>query len=176
MIFLTVGTQLPFDRLAQAVDEWCVLWPEHEVIGQIGEPGRHGYHPTHFEWWSFIDPSEFMRRFDGATAIVAHAGMGSIITALLHAKPIVIMPRRGNLGEHRNDHQYATAKAFANHALVQVAMAEDQLPSRIEMALMPSATAAGSGLGRFAESSLIDAIRMSIITAPERGSSKSSRP
>ena len=38
--------------------------------------------------------------------------MGSIITAIDNNKPIVIMPRLHKYGEHRNDHQLATAHKF----------------------------------------------------------------
>jgi len=176
MIFLTVGTQLPFDRLVRAVDDWCVHMPEHEVTGQIGDPGSTGYRPRHFDWWPFVEPNEFMRRFDQASIVVAHAGMGSIITALLQAKPIVIMPRRDDLGEHRNDHQYATAKSFTGRALVHVAMTEDELPSRIETALNSPGAAAGDVLGHFAETSLLEAIRTSIVTAPRRNRHRNARP
>ena len=41
--------------------------------------------------------------------VIAHDEMGSIITALEMGKPIVVMPRRAELGEHRNDHQVAAA-------------------------------------------------------------------
>ncbi|MCC5888542.1 MAG: glycosyl transferase family 28 [Gammaproteobacteria bacterium] len=175
MIFLTVGTQLPFDRLARAVDNWCAERPDHEVIGQIGEPGRNGYRPTHFEWWPFVEPSEFVRRLDQSSVIVAHAGMGSIISAMLHAKPIVIMPRRDEFGEHRNNHQYATAKSFSERPLVHVAMTETDLPSRIEAALRSPAASAGDDFSRFAETSLIDAIRTTIVSAGRQGGSRSAR-
>ena len=45
---------------------------------------------------------------DAAAAIVAHAGMGTILTALETGKRLLVMPRRAALGEHRNDHQLAT--------------------------------------------------------------------
>ncbi len=56
-----------------------------------------------------------------ATAIVAHAGMGTILTALEMGKPLLVMPRRAALGEHRNDHQLATASRFAELGRVKVA-------------------------------------------------------
>ena len=35
MIFATVGTQLPFDRLIAAVDRWAGTRPGREVFAQI---------------------------------------------------------------------------------------------------------------------------------------------
>ncbi|MCG8094946.1 MAG: glycosyl transferase family 28, partial [Candidatus Thiodiazotropha endolucinida] len=58
---------------------------------------------------------------------VAHAGMGSILSSLSLGKPIIIMPRKASLGEHRNEHQMATAKRFQNRPGVYVAWDEKQL-------------------------------------------------
>ena len=46
---------------------------------------------------------------ENAEIIVAHAGMGSILTSLSMGKRIIVMPRRASLHEHRNDHQFASA-------------------------------------------------------------------
>lgn len=111
MIFLTLGTQLPFDRLVRAVDEWCGARGRDDVFGQIADPGDTGYRPQHFDWVAHLPPEDYTTRFASARLIVAHAGMGSIITAMERGKPIVLMPRRADLGEHRNEHQLATAAA-----------------------------------------------------------------
>ena len=36
MIFLTVGTQLPFDRLVTVVNEFSIANPEVKIVGQVG--------------------------------------------------------------------------------------------------------------------------------------------
>ncbi len=59
MIFLTVGTQLPFDRLVAAVDAWAARQPGQEVFGQISDPGPAGYRPKHFAWVADLDPAAF---------------------------------------------------------------------------------------------------------------------
>lgn len=109
MIFVTVGTQLPFDRLVSVVDEWAGA---HGISGfaQIG-PGK--YLPRHMAFDRFIGPDSFEERVRSARCIISHAGMGSIISALSHAKPAIMMARRFELGEHRNDHQRATAAKFS---------------------------------------------------------------
>ena len=53
--------------------------------------------------------------------------MGSIITALELGKRIIVMPRRADLGEHRSDHQVATAKRFAEQGRIEVAFNEREL-------------------------------------------------
>jgi UDP-N-acetylglucosamine transferase subunit ALG13 len=120
VIFVTVGTQLPFDRLVEAVDAWAGAAGARDVFAQIG-PGT--YRPRHIAFEPFISPEECRERMLGADAIVAHAGMGTIISALELGKPLLVMPRQAALGEHRNDHQIATAERFG--ALGRVAVASD---------------------------------------------------
>lgn len=108
VIFLTVGTQLAFDRLVRQVDEWAAA-SGVEVFGQIG-PGQ--YIPRHFRFEQFVHPSEFERRMDESDCIVSHAGMGTILSAMQYGKPALLMARRASLGEHRNEHQLSTARKF----------------------------------------------------------------
>ncbi|MEM1345650.1 MAG: glycosyltransferase, partial [Pseudomonadota bacterium] len=100
MIFLTLGTQLPFERLVRAVDAWAGA-RQAVVFAQIPDPGEGGYVPRHMEWTARLAPEDFTRRCESAQVIVSHAGMGSIITALSLAKPLILMARRSALGEHR---------------------------------------------------------------------------
>jgi UDP-N-acetylglucosamine transferase subunit ALG13 len=120
VIFVTVGTQLAFDRLVSAVDEWAGVTPGSHVFGQVG-PGA--YTPRNIEFAAFISPEDCRERMREADAIVAHAGMGTIISALELGKPLLVMPRLTALGEHRNDHQLATAERFG--ALGRVTVARD---------------------------------------------------
>jgi len=108
VIFLTVGTQLGFDRLVRQVDEWAAA-SGIEVFGQIG-PGQ--YIPSHFRFEQFVHPSEFERRMVESECIVSHAGMGTILSAMQYGKPALLMARRASLGEHRNEHQLSTARKF----------------------------------------------------------------
>jgi UDP-N-acetylglucosamine transferase subunit ALG13 len=124
MIFVTVGVQLPFDRLVGAVDTWAGTRDRSDVVAQIGASK---YVPKHIRCQATMTPTEFKRCVTEATAVVAHAGMGSIITALELGKPILIMPRRAALGEHRNDHQMSTARLMAEQNIVTVAQDEDEL-------------------------------------------------
>lgn len=112
---------MPFDRLIRAVDAWAKSRNRSDVFAQIGP---NAWRPRHIPSIAFLTPEEFRARAAAATAIVAHAGMGSIITACELGKPILVMPRRGDLRETRNDHQVATARRF--HALGRVAVAFDE--------------------------------------------------
>jgi len=129
VIFVTVGTQLTFDRLIKAVDDWAAARARTDVFAQIG-PSE--FKPRHITAQQFITPQECDRHMRSADVIIAHAGMGSILTALELGKPIVIMPRKALLGEHRNDHQLATARRFAEMGTVTVAMDERELVEKLD--------------------------------------------
>ena len=124
MIFVTVGAQMAFDRMVAAVDDWAGRTPGADVFAQIG-PSE--LQPRHIRWERFLDPAAFRERILACDAIVAHAGMGSILTALEYGKPILVMPRRGDLQETRNDHQVATAARFREMGRVAVASDETEL-------------------------------------------------
>lgn len=125
MIFVTVGTQLGFDRFIKHIDEWAARNAGVEFFAQIGDNGK--YTPSHIEHTDFISPQESLDKIAECDLMVAHAGMGSVISALQHGKPIIIFPRRGELNEHRNDHQFATAKWLDTKPGVYVAWDEDKL-------------------------------------------------
>jgi UDP-N-acetylglucosamine transferase subunit ALG13 len=129
LIFVTVGTQLAFDRLVTGVDEWAGGVGGREIFAQIG-PTR--LRPRHIEHAQFISPEECQERMTAAKAVVAHAGMGTILTALEMGKPLLVMPRSAALGEHRNDHQLATAHRFAELGRIKVAFDCAELPLRLE--------------------------------------------
>jgi UDP-N-acetylglucosamine transferase subunit ALG13 len=124
MIFVTVGAQMPFDRLVKAVDQWAGERERNDVFAQIGSTD---YQPANIQWTAFLGTEEFKQRYEAASVIVAHAGTGSIITALQLGKPILIMPRRANLRETRNDHQIATSEQFRRFDSVVVALDEIEL-------------------------------------------------
>ena len=94
MIFVTVGTQLSFDRLMQAVNRWAEQENRNDIFAQIGPDS---WHPPSVAWSEFVGTDEFRERVEQADVVVAHAGMGSIITALELGKPILVMPRRAEL-------------------------------------------------------------------------------
>lgn len=122
MIFVTVGEQLPFDRLIKLIDQWNTS-SRQDVFAQIG---RSKLKPSHIAYQDFLSPEDFADKFQTAELIIAHAGMGTIITALEMGKPLLVMPRQASKGEHRNDHQFATAKRFTNRG-ISVALDDAEL-------------------------------------------------
>lgn len=127
VILVTVGMQLGFDRLIAAMD---ALAPTLglPVIAQTGK-GR--YTPQNMDARAKIAPAVFERLVQQSRLIVSHAGIGTVLTAARFAKPIILVPRRAGLGEHRNDHQLATVKQLSGRPSILVAMDEADLPARI---------------------------------------------
>ena len=153
MIFVTVGAQMPFDRLVKSVDEWAGKNGRTDVFAQIGQSA---YHPSSMQWTNFLEPDEFKRKYEAAKVIVAHAGTGSIITALQLGKPILIMPRRAGLRETRNDHQVATAEQFCHFDAVEVAWDEKEIVTKLECL---DNRYESPRIGSYASNDLLNAIR-----------------
>jgi UDP-N-acetylglucosamine transferase subunit ALG13 len=131
MIFVTVGSQTPFDRLIRAVDEWAGAHDRSDVFAQIAATT---YRPEYIKFTNFLTPTEFAEAVQRCSVIVAHAGMGTIISALELGKQVVVMPRRASLHETRNDHQVATAQSFGAQGRIIVASDEYELPHKLEYA------------------------------------------
>lgn len=129
MIFATVGAQLAFDRLVQAADAWAAAHPELEFFAQVGPTPTP---PRHMPWAAFVGPAQADELVRRAELVVAHAGMGSLLTAMGSSKPILIMPREAALGEHRNDDQMATARWMAQRPGVSVAWDESEIGPRLD--------------------------------------------
>ncbi len=159
MIFLTVGTQLPFDRLTQAVDAWAYENPGVEIFGQIANTEPESFTPKNFEWKSFVEPDEFQEKYEQAGLVVAHAGMGSIISALTHQKSIIIMPRLARFKEHRNDHQLATVDKFRSKSGVYVVEDEKEIHSALTKNIESSDNAQNLAVSDFADVKLTTALQ-----------------
>ena len=129
MIFVTVGGQLPFDRLIESVDAWAGNRGRDDLFAQIG---KGEYEPKQMAYERFLDPPSFAARLAGADAVVAHAGMGTILSALELGKPVVVLPRRHSQGEHRNDHQVATAERLSKLAGIYIADDEGAIPALLD--------------------------------------------
>ena len=153
VIFVTVGAQMPFDRLIGAVDKWAAMHDRSDIFAQIGPSD---FLPRCIQVTRFIDPPEFRKCIDAASLVVGHAGMGSIITALELGRPIIVMPRRSDLGETRNDHQVATARRFLELGRVLVALNEKQLYGLLNQS---ESLSANERISREASAPLISALR-----------------
>lgn len=153
MIFVTVGSADPFDRLIRAVDQWAGSRGKSDIFAQIG---KSRYEPQYIEAVRFLSPTEFRDRVRAARLVVAHAGMGSIITAMEIGTPIIVMPKWARLGEHRNDHQVATARRFGQKQGIIEAKDEQDLIQKLEQ---EEALSSPTRIAKTASPELLEAIR-----------------
>jgi UDP-N-acetylglucosamine transferase subunit ALG13 len=123
--------QLGFDRLIAAMDALAPALGQ-PVIAQIG---KGSYRPSNMQARISIAPAEFERLVAEARLIVSHAGIGTVLTAARMGKPVVLVPRRASLGEHRNDHQLATVRQLAGRPGIVVAEDETALADAIAQGL-----------------------------------------
>lgn len=155
MIYVTVGTQLPFPRLIKAIND-CAAEKGYEVFAQIG-PDDGDYPAIRTE--AFVSPAEADTLIQKADLVVAHAGMGTIITASQYGKPLVVMPRQFRFGEHRNDHQVATAKRFCDFPNIEVVESDEALNVVIGRFLDSASDTSYQQASQFAPKEFTDALK-----------------
>lgn len=124
MIFLTVGTQLAFDRLVRSLDDWVGADQRYPAFAQIG---RGEYLPQHIRYERYLAPASYQNHLQGARVVVGHCGIGTILSCNDQKIPVIVVPRRYDLGEHRNDHQIATARQVEARGLARVVYDETRL-------------------------------------------------
>ncbi|RLJ41433.1 UDP-N-acetylglucosamine transferase subunit ALG13 [Litoreibacter meonggei] len=132
MIFVTVGTQLPFPRLIGHMIEWAKTHEERVVL-QTGDASK----PLGCEAYRSLSSEQFSTFIERARVVVSHAGIGSIIAAKSVDRPIILVPRHARLGEHRNDHQLATAAAFEGQTGLRVAWEVSEISSLLDQTIEP---------------------------------------
>ena len=123
MIFATVGTQLPFERLINALSRYQRNSGETVVAQTLSNKKWPGL-DTH----RILRKDAFDRAISEARIIVSHAGVGSLLAAKVAKKPIIVLPRRRELREHRNDHQLDTAAYVDSRPGIAVAWHETEIP------------------------------------------------
>lgn len=126
MIFCTVGTQLPFNRMLLDIDNVAKEFPSLEFFSQIGESS---YIPNNMEWVRNLDECTYHDYLKRSKILIGHAGMGTIIAAIDYNIPLIMFPRSFKKNEHRNDHQLATAKKFSDRENIFIANTQSELSS-----------------------------------------------
>lgn len=159
MIFVTIGTQEPFDRLIAAMDQ-ISLKLAIEVVAQISTSSK--LKVKNMKTLDFISPSDFDKLFNEAELIVAHAGMGTIISALVSQKPLIVFAREKKLMEHRSDHQIATAKYLEELGYLIVARDFEELETKILDFVKDNQIYNSRTISNYASNSLINSIRQDI--------------
>lgn len=177
-LFVTVGSQLAFDRLVVAVGAWVRTQASVQAVAQIGASTLDPRALLPMEVMDQLAPQAYARCVREAHIIVAHAGMGSILTALETNKPLVLLPRRGHLRETRNDHQFDTARQLlqqqtpGSNALIRVALEDDALPAVLDQLKSDVCSGAFNGVHAKAytpspsHAALIESLRRAIRSSP----------
>lgn len=129
MIFLTVGTILPFDRLVRAVDE--AIEAKAVTMPVFAQIGRTSMRPRNMDWVPVLEKAAFDQKVAEAAFVISHAGMGSMMIALERGKRLLVMPRMKRYGEAVNDHQVGSARRFAEMGHVLAAYDSTELPARL---------------------------------------------
>jgi exopolysaccharide biosynthesis glucuronosyltransferase PssE len=112
VILVTVGTnEATFDRLLRTVEG---LAAQEEVVVQHGPSAVRPRGATCREFMPFDELVATMRR---ARVVVTHAGVGSVMTALLAGKRPIVVPRLRRHGEAVDDHQLAWARRLEEGGL-----------------------------------------------------------
>lgn len=112
MIFVTVGSADPFDRLVVAAS---ALAQTHRVVVQRGNSGVCPVGVELHDFLAYQRVAEFMAE---AEYVICHAGVGSILTALLQGRKPIVVPRVAGFGEAVDNHQLAFARRLASEGLV----------------------------------------------------------
>ncbi len=154
-VFVSVGSMMPFERLVEAMDAFAARRPDLDVLIQIG---RGKTEPRHARFVRLMPPEAYKAIVAGCRLFVAHAGMGSIITAIEAGKPLLMLPRRQALGEHNTEHQRATAQSIGSRPGLHVAADETDLMVRAE-ALLMAGGASPQPIAHFADPAFTARIR-----------------
>jgi UDP-N-acetylglucosamine--N-acetylmuramyl-(pentapeptide) pyrophosphoryl-undecaprenol N-acetylglucosamine transferase len=132
----TVGATLPFDRLTSGVLALKAsgALPEQLVIQTGIESAAKSSDDKSIRVVETLAFDEMKQLLRDADIVFCHSGTGSLVTALREGCRVVVMPRRFDLGEHYDDHQFEIAEAFAQRGLVELALEATDLPGAIARA------------------------------------------
>jgi UDP-N-acetylglucosamine transferase subunit ALG13 len=164
LIFASVGSMLPFDRLIRAVDEWAAANPSEPVYIQIGE-GE--YEPRHAPFVRMMPHTEYRQRLEDCDLFVAHVGMGSILQSLEARKQLLMLPRLAALREHTTDHQLHTAARFRDTEGLMIVDDTDALQAAMTR-LLRQPLARSAGISRFAPQPMIDKVAQFLSARPQQ--------
>lgn len=134
MIFVTVGThEQQFDRLVKAVDDLKLDKVINEPV--YVQTGYSTFEPTHCDHSRFLPYAQMKEYMKVADVVITHGGPSSFIEAMAAGKVPVVVPRRGDLEEHVNNHQVDFVRTVAERqgGIIPVFDVDD-LPVAIERA------------------------------------------
>lgn len=118
-LVVTVGTlPFPFGRLLTRLR--AILPQDVEVLIQAGATTETVEWPA-ASWRVMMPPDDLRQAMSDADAVVAHAGIGSLLMACDAGKVPILVPRTLRYREHVDDHQTDIARAFSAEGLAVMA-------------------------------------------------------
>lgn len=113
MIFVTVGTnEARFDRLLEALEGL----PAHTEL--FVQHGPSPIRPAGATCTDYVSFEEMVEKMSQAETVVTHAGVGSVLTALLNGTRPIVVPRLERYGEAVDDHQLEFARRASEAGFV----------------------------------------------------------
>ena len=134
MILVTVGTyEHGFDRLVKVADELAKTIEETVVV----QRGNSTYEPNHTSHFTVTTYYHMVELVQSARVVISHAAVGAVILALRHNKPLVLVPRLGQLAEYEDDYQLNLANFLENKGKMAVVydLSPDVLQTSINKAV-----------------------------------------
>jgi UDP-N-acetylglucosamine transferase subunit ALG13 len=116
----TYGFRRAVEALGKVLPE--VLAPGAEVLWQTGVTNVSG---LGIETHATMPAAKLREAMSAADLVIAHAGVGSALTALDEGKTPVLLPRRKAYGEMVDDHQLMIADELATRGLAVSRAPED---------------------------------------------------
>ena len=117
MIFVAVGTQkFQFNRLLREID--TLIEANHIKDTIFAQIGNSDYTPENYSYNAMMSKNDFDEKIAACDLLITHSGVGTIVTGLRLAKPVIVVPRLKRYAEHIDDHQVQIADAFSERNLV----------------------------------------------------------
>jgi UDP-N-acetylglucosamine transferase subunit ALG13 len=133
LVFVTVGTDHHrFERLMDWADAWGARHPEARLVVQHGNARA----LDRAESIAFLDPERFRTLLRDASAVVCPGGPGAIMETRAAGLEPIVVPRRGDLGEHVDNHQLAFSRFLGRRGLVTLAEEEPELSAALDRVLV----------------------------------------
>lgn len=134
LVLALVGTDYhKFDRLVDWVDAWFVEQPQ-QTVSCIVQHGA-GAPPRAASGSAYFERNTMRGLLARANVIVCHGGPSTIVESRRRGLVPLVLPRRKDLGEHVDDHQYRFSQIMAERGLIHLVESAAALEEAIERGL-----------------------------------------
>jgi UDP-N-acetylglucosamine transferase subunit ALG13 len=155
LILLSLGTHhQAFPRALDLVEPLAIIGIE--LLVQHGSTPARDTMPNSI-WTEFMSYSEMVNAMSAADAVICHAGVGTIMTALKSGHTPIVIPREAKHDEHVDDHQQDIAARLAERGLVRRATGDIDIRLLITPRIGNNKRAVGKGSMEL-RNALVDAV------------------